>query len=308
MDEASNKNEFKLKLVKKMYKKDLETIVNINNIRCPVYNKSEMIAFNSLDLEQIERDKSLVVGGACIDRCQGKIENLGINFYYDILMPINFALEYPLPIGIYVDTPIEVEFRSPANSEIWLKFIDQVEFFLNNLSKKIKKTIRVIRRDKGVNILDNILSNLELNDVELKGLYDLVPSKKNLFTKELLLNFKRSICSYFPIYLSDYFDKNIVYTVVVEELSQIKAVNKAKSIAPNIFFEDYLDMPSITCKNRMHRSPTGKVGIFDNLNSINGSTNFDLFINKINMQQVFEIFKTNNFFEICKILNTMWEE
>lgn len=302
---TNDEKDFKLKLIKKMYKKDIDRIIELNNLKYPV-SSSGMTVFDCLPAQGIFGKYSLVVGGACIDRCQGKVANLGINFYYDILMPLNFALEHSLSVGIYVDTPIEVEVKSSESLMVWLKFVHHVESFLDNLSKKIGIPIKVIRRDKGVKLLDDILNNVKFTDAELKGLYDLVPSEKNVFTDDLLLNFRRSICSYLPVYLSEYFDEEIKNTIVVEALSQIKAVVKAKDIDCSVVFKDYLDMPSVTCKNRMHRSRTGKVKIFDSLDTVYKTDDFNLFLNKINMQKIFEIFGVIDFIEICNVLNTMW--
>ena len=99
-------------------------------------------------------------------------------------------------------------------------------------------------------------------DEELIGLYDMIPSSKNFFDDDSLLHFRRSICSYLPQFLSKYLHRTIQMVIPVEKFSQIKAITKARKINHDIAPNIYLDMPSITCKNRMHRSPNGKVFLF----------------------------------------------
>lgn len=297
---------FKRKLIKKLYKKDIDTIIKLNNLQWSLCDSDDLIVFKKLNLEKIKNEESLVVGGACIDRCEGEVKNLGISFYLDILMPVNFSLEQSLPVAIYVDTPVETLFSTRDESKKWLEFVKKVELFLNNLSDIIGKEIKVTRRDKGVKILDKMLTQIRFDDEKLKGLYDLVPSQKNNFTKDLLLHFRRSICSYLPEYLSSYFDENIENIVAVEELSQVKAITKAQNINSNVFFESYLDMPSTTCKNRMHRSPNGKIPIFEDIKSFNKDELFETYIKEISLDKIFEIFGTNDFYKLVKSLNKLW--
>lgn len=65
-------------------------------------------------------------------------------------------------------------------------------------------------------------------------------------------------------------------------------------------------MPSVTCKNRMHRSPTGKIKIFDDVNNIMTDKLFNQFINKISFKNIYETYKTDNFLLLIDKLKTEW--
>ena len=56
----------------------------------------------------------------------------------------------------------------------------------------------------------------------------------------------------------------------------------------------------------MHMSPSGKIPIFEDIKSFNKDELFETYINKISLDKVFEIFGTNNFYELVKSLNKLW--
>ena len=216
-------------------------------------------------------------------------------------------MQYDLPVAIYIDTPIEVFCDNEREYEKWINLAEQISAFINKLSNTLNKKIYIIRRDKGYKSLDSILEHINFKDDELKGLYDLVPSiKNNYFSSDLLLHFRRSICQYLPEYLEKYFNTEIHKIIVVEEISQLKAILKAKKINKNIIPQVYIDMPSVTCKNRMHRSPTGKIKIFDDVNNIMTDKLFNQFINKISFKNIYETYKTDNFLLLIDKLKTEW--
>lgn len=297
----------KYKLLKKMYKKSIDRIFELNNINIPISQKDDLMISKSIHVLEKSKKYTWVVGGACIDRCDGNIEELALCFYYDILMPINFAMQYDLPVAIYIDTPIEVFCDNEREYEKWINLAEQISAFINKLNNTLNKKIYIIRRDKGYKSLDSILEHINFKDDELKGLYDLVPSiKNNYFSSDLLLHFRRSICQYLPEYLEKYFNTEIHKIIVVEEISQLKAILKAKKINKNIIPQVYIDMPSVTCKNRMHRSPTGKIKIFDDVNNIMTDKLFNQFINKISFKNIYETYKTDNFLLLIDKLKTEW--
>lgn len=296
--------EFLNLIVKRMYKKNISQIISINNLNYHINNENNLILFD--ETNNVSSKNSLVVGGACIDRCDAKIENLAVNFYFDILMPINEAISRNLNCAIYVDTPIET-YTAPQEIEKWKKFVSKLNLFLEQLEKNLGVEIKVIRRDLSYPILDKILKNHNFNDDELKGLYDLVPSSKNtVFGPELLLHFKRSIMSYLPEFISEYFGKNIGEVIVCEEFSQCKAIGKARKISDKIFPKIYVDMPSISFRNRMHRSNNGKIGIFEENSKIEKKSLFSDFINKIELDCIFDRLHVNNFWSLKNTLEGMW--
>lgn len=289
---------YNTKLIKKMYKKNLEKIIALNRLEYEVKQDGSFV----LD------ENNIVVGGSCIDRCDGKIENLAINFYLDILMPINYAALTSSKCAIYIDTPIE-EINSSIEMEKWLAFAEKTEKFLKRISKCIGLNIQTIRRDKSYPLLDNLLKKYTFRDSELKGLYDLVPSSKNVeFSPSLLLHFRRSIVSYLPEFISMYYGKKIDKVIVVEELSQCKAIEKAKEISGSIIPKIYIDMPSVSCNNRMHRSENGKIGIFEKNITKFSNQLFIEFINSIKLSYIYSCFKVDNFWALKDKLEDLWHE
>lgn len=305
----NKENEFVNILIKRLYKNDATKICEINGLKYKIYDESDgYFVFYDMGNEN-KSQYSLVVGGACIDRCDGKIDNLGINFYYDILMPINYALKYNLDCAIYVDTPIEVYGKIDSERQKWINFSSEVEQFIKELSKILDINIYIIRRDIGIPIIDKILKNIDYEDGELKGLYDLIPSSKfAFFSDDLLLHFRRPIVSYLPQYLSEYLGKDIENVIVVEELSQSKAIGKAKEIDSNIYAKLYLDMPSTSCRNRMHRSENNKIKIFEEINLEAYNPLFLKFIEKIDLDEVYKIMHVDNYKSLLKRLNNVWED
>ena len=94
--------------------------------------------------------------------------------------------------------------------------------------------------------------------------------------------------------------------IPVEEFSQIKAITKARKINHDIAPNIYLDMPSITCKNRMQRSPNGKVFLFSGKIETKFDESFKKYINNIQLKWIFNSFRTNEFLVLCNKLNEMW--
>lgn len=295
-------------LVKKMYKKDLNQIVLLNNLNYDTTFRESLIVFDETS-KFSHHHKCLVVGGACIDRCDANIENLGINFYFDILMPINEAIVKNLNCAIYLDTPIE-SLTDDYEKQKWQKFIDMLEQFLKCLGERVGIEIKTIRRDLSYKIIDRILEKYKFSDTELKGLYDLVPSSKNIiFGPELLLHFRRSIISYLPEFISEYFSENFEKIIVCEELSQCKAIDKALKINNSIYPKIYVDMPSLSCRNRMHRSNNGKIGIFESTASIisrKSDPMFHEFMSRIELDAIFKSFDVDNFWLVKDELEGMW--
>lgn len=293
-------------LVKRLYKKNAQTILNINDLDYLINNENNFIIYEK-SLENNKLDTSLVVGGACIDRCEGDIRKLGYNFYYDILMPINYALKHSMNCAIFVDTPIEVFSNSQEEIKIWQDLVSKIEAFLDNLSQILNIEIKVIRRDYGYKILDEILKNEKFTDEELKGLYDLVPSLKHtIFGDDLLLHFRRSIISYLPQFLSEYLNRTIQNVIVVEELSQSKAISKAHNINSNIAAKLYVDMPSTSCHNRMHRSTNGKVRIFEKINREKVDPLFLDFIDNLDLTEIYKRLHITNYELLVKELERVW--
>lgn len=180
---------------------------------------------------------------------------------------------------------------------------------MHNLSTDLGVDIISIRRDKGVNILDGLVEKASFDDQSLKGLYDLVPSKKEAdFPDDLLLHFKRSICSYLPEYLESYTKLEIKNVIVVEELSQIKAISKAKEINDHIEPFVYVDMPSLSGKNRMHRSPHGKIPIFSDPNSFQTNELFKAFMSRTDFPKINQLLETTDFISLIKKLGGYWNE
>ncbi|HHA7503789.1 TPA: hypothetical protein ACOP43_001504 [Streptococcus pneumoniae] len=294
-------------LVKKMYKKDLNQIISLNDLNYDTSFRDNLIVFD--ETSNFSPNNSLVVGGACIDRCDAKIDNLAINFYFDILMPINEAIMKNLNCAIYVDTPIE-SCKDDCEKERWQQFVKHLEIFFEQLGKRVGIEIKIIRRDLSYKMIDKILKKHNFSDGELKGLYDLVPSAKNIvFGPELLLHFRRSIISYLPEFISEYFEENFEEIIVCEELSQCKAIGKAWRISNNIYPKIYIDMPSLSCRNRMHRSNNGKIGIFESasLNKTRKSDPlFHEFMNRIELEAIFKSFDVDNFWSLKDELEGMW--
>ncbi|MGX7107903.1 hypothetical protein [Facklamia miroungae] len=297
-------NDFSNILIKKMYKKDLTQIISLNNLDYDVSARRKLIVFD--ETIKTSQKTALVVGGGCIDRCDASIENLAINFYFDILMPINEAIVKNLNCAIYVDTPIE-SCTNNYEKERWQEFIIRLEVFFTQLAKRIGIEIKIIRRDLSYKMIDKILENHNFSDNELKGLYDLVPSSKNIvFRPELLLHFRRSIISYLPEFISQYFEENFEEIIVCEELSQCKAIGKAWNINSNIYPKIYIDMPSLSCRNRMHRSNNGKIGIFEKNWKRAVDPLFQEFVNRIELEGVFKSLNVDNFWSAKDELEGIW--
>lgn len=298
-------NNLKENLIHKMYKKNVQSILKMNNLTYTILETNDLFILS--DLQNTISERSIVVGGACIDRCEAMVDKLGINFYFDVLNPIEFALSHNIEVAIYVDTPIEVFGNDNFEESKWIKFSDNVENFLNRLGNRLGLNIKVIRREKGAKILDKLIEKNNFVDESLKGLYDMVPSRKELhFSEELLLHFRRSICSYLPEYLSNYIETKIDNVFVVEEFSQTKAISRAKLIDDSVFLNIYVDMPSVSGKNRMHRSPSGQIPIFSSFNYENATSLFNSFIDEINFIEVYKRLDVSNFRELIQKLNLLW--
>ncbi|EGM50386.1 hypothetical protein LRU_02068 [Ligilactobacillus ruminis SPM0211] len=297
---------FTNRLVKKMYKKNVEKIISLNNLTYSFQPQRDLVVFDETSYSKTKN--KIVVGGACIDQSDADIKNLAINFYLDVLMPINYAAINNIKCAIYVDTPVE-SCTSDFEIEKWKKFVDKLVLFLDKIAKKVGVEIKIIRRDKSYHLIDKLLENYSFTDEELKGLYDLVPSSKSIFFgPELLLHFRRSIVSYLPEFISLYFDEKIDDVIVCEELSQCKAIGKAKKISSNIYPRIYVDMPSLSCRNRMHRSNNGKLGIFESNLKIDSDPLFQQFIGKINLKSIFDAFDVENFWDLKNELKELWYE
>jgi len=293
-------------LIHKMYKKDIQEILRINQLPYNIVDNNDLFIIK--EDKPISND-ALTVGGACIDRCDAQVSKLAMNFYFDILNPIEFAISKGTKVAIYVDTPIEVFGSDPNNFQKWIKLSNAIESFLNKLSELLDIKINIIRREKGIDILDNLVLTSNFDNNQLKGLYDMVPSQKNAyFSNELLLHFRRSICSYLPEYLSQYLSTQVEEVIVVEEFSQTKAIYKAQKINKLISSNVYIDLPSLSGKNRMHRSSHGKVSIFSSIDSYPQSDMFKEFINKIEFPNIYSRFGVNDFESLARKMEGLWDE
>lgn len=70
-------------------------------------------------------------------------------------------------------------------------------------------------------------------------------------------------------------------------------------------------MPSLSCRNRMHRSSNGKIGIFESasLNKTRKSDPlFHEFMNRIELEAIFKSFDVDNFWLVKDELEGMWYE
>lgn len=304
-------NDYKMKndLVHKMYKKNINNIFELNNLPYNISKGNSQFLLNEVK-NYTKSNKDIVVGGACIDRCEGDIAKLGINFYFDVLSPINFAMENGLGVSIYVDTPVEVFGKTKKDLELWVSLSDRVENFINKLADVLNYKVNIIRRENGISILNELVQNINLSDQEIKGLYDLVPSKKNIyFSNDLLLHFKRSIASYLPNFISQYLGRDISHVIVVEEFSQIKAITKATQINSNVVPNVYVDMPSKSGKSRMHRSPHGKIPIFSKniINEVLQSPSLQVFLNNNELNVIYQKFNVTSFEELVIKLAGLWD-
>lgn len=68
----------------------------------------------------------------------------------------------------------------------------------------------------------------------------------------------------------------------------------------------YVDMPSISGKNRMHRSANGAITIFDNMENYEDTEVFQYW-KVLNMDALYEKFDANSFVDLIKEWNMLWE-
>lgn len=124
---AYGSGNFKKELVHKMYKKNLNQILNLNNLDLEYSDTEDLFVLKTSPTT--ENIFSIAVGGACIDRCDALVRKLGINFYFDILNPIEYAIKNDTKVAIYVDTPIEVYGQEKNVRKRWINFADKIDLF-----------------------------------------------------------------------------------------------------------------------------------------------------------------------------------
>lgn len=300
----------KNKMIKKMFKKNIIDIKEINDLDYKVDYLPNLFVFKNNYIKTQYNKNSVVVGGPCIDRCEADINNLGINFYLDVLMPMNYALVNNLDCVIYLDTPIE-EYKMDSNIDVlnrWIKTADIIEKFILDLGKHLKvQHVQVIRREKVYKELDKLIKKFPLEDNKLQNLYNLVPSQSYNSEAQLILHYKRVIMAYQPCYISNLLEKEIDRVIVIEGLSQCKAVYQAKLLNKDIIPQFYIDMPSISGNNRMHRSSNGIIKVFENIRDIKRSESFIWYSNQINLPAIYKSLEVNNFIDLVEELKGYWE-
>ena len=68
----------------------------------------------------------------------------------------------------------------------------------------------------------------------------------------------------------------------------------------------YVDMPSISGKNRMHRSLNGAITIFENMEDYE-DTEVSQYWKVLNMEALYEKFDVDSFVYLIKEWNMLWE-
>lgn len=300
----------KCKVIKKMFKKNILSIKEVNNLDYSINYLPDLYVFKDDLSNRVFNEQTVVIGGPCIDRCEAQVANLGLNFYLDILMPLNYAASKNLRCLIYLDTPIE-EQNMVSDVDIlnkWMKLADEIEEFILNVSKTIGvKDITVIRREKVYKELDELLQEYNINNDNIKDLYNLCPSVvTNLLDEQLALHYKRVITAYQPQFINNHTNRTSNQVIVVEALSQGKAIFQAKRIDKNIIPQLYIDMPSISGNNRMHRSSNGIITLFEDINRDDLPDNFIAYMDQINLSSIYSTYGVDNFIDLCKYLKGVW--
>ncbi len=291
------------KMVKKMYKKGICEIAELNLLPYKTDYIDDKIVFNNVPVN-IDEMNCLVVGGPCIDRCDGVIEKLTLDFYFDLAMVINKAITYNKPCAIYIDTPIE-QFSDKKSKEKWIFAVDKIEKFIENLSPNCIVELSLIRREDSMIMLDELLSKQEV--VIGQSMYNLIPSAEECELEEWLVkHYRRVVMEYHRTFLNKYLNSSYENVIVIEGLSQCKAVNYAMKTDDSIRGQFYIDMPSVSGKNRMHRSIDGAITIFENLEKYEDTDVFKYW-EILNMDALYENFGVHSFVNLIKEWNKLWE-
>ncbi|SHK64120.1 hypothetical protein [Tepidibacter formicigenes] len=172
------------------------------------------------------------------------------------------------------------------------------------------KTVKVIRRDKQFSKLDELMKKYDIRKEEVLNLYNLLASKSKFEIEDwLLLNFRRVITAYQPEFINQFLEDREINTLyVVESLSQNKAIKQAMNIDSRVTPKIYIDMPSKSGKNRMHRSENGAIYIFDDVRNETYNKEFVQYIEQINFEHFFKKFEVNNFMDLVIALREGWSE
>lgn len=291
------------KLIKKMYKKGICEIAEFNQLSYKIDYIDEKTVFNDIPANVGDMN-CIIVGGPCIDRCGGKIENLTLDFYFDLAMTINKVITYNKPCAVYIDTPIE-QFSDDEATKKWICAVDKIEKFIMKISHQCGLEISIIRREYSMTMLDELLS--EKNVAICRSMYNLIPSTEESELEAWLeKHYRRVVMEYHKDFLNKYLNSSYENIIVIEGLSQCKAVNNAKKTDDSIMAQFYVDMPSISGKNRMHRSLNGAITIFENMEDYE-DTEVSQYWKVLNMDALYEKFDVDSFVYLIKEWNMLWE-
>ena len=292
------------KVVKRMYKKGISEIRDINNLPYKIDCYDDKFVFCDIPVSIAEKN-TLIVGGPCIDRCDGDFRHLTLDFYLDISMVINMALNLKKECAIYIDTPIE-EYSSEADKKKWVLLANKIAILIKKIAQKCGLDIYLVRREETNDLLDRFID--EHGVVVDNAMYNMVPSGVECTQEEWLKkHYMRVVAEYHREFLNCYLEKSYDDILVVEGLSQCKAVNCAKQTDKSIIGAFYIDMPSVSGKNRMHRSDRGAITILDDLDKyIDEGAEVANYWKILELKSLYEKFNVSSFVELVKEWNKLW--
>lgn len=317
-------------IIKKMYKKSAVKIREELGLRFPKkirmwkeYEEGKI--FGSDDIEKTQHP--IIVGGPCLDHCNGYIEQLRINTIVDIVWPMCMAKRLQSECCIYLVVPNEEAEGMKKIQELkrWETIADCLEKTILNIGNLLKlKDLYIYRTDREA--VDRVskkwcstLENFCNTSDALKGMYNLGSGTEegNSIDPFLLENYEKNLVCYFPALLNELLNANYDGVIAVEHVHQGKAIKKAvelyKEISDTnttIFHLAYLNSPSLTCKSRMARSASGYICISENGREMEEKLEKGVMISRTYWENCMPIeiraaFNLDNDIDIIKTLSTL---
>ncbi len=207
-----------------------------------------------------------IVGGVCVDHCEGVLERLSVSIYPDIVVPLRLGAA--LNRRVILILPIaEAVLASPRRGLAWQGVGDRVEALVAHLAATYQHPrVDVVRTDR-VRIDRRIAAAVDqyrphLDSMQLRGLFAVASSGAGgrSTTAARVKTFHRTLVGYLPSVLSELTCEKCDDILVVENAQQLRAVAAARNLrnsgglAGTLGHLVYPPAPSMSGRSRMSRA------------------------------------------------------
>lgn len=248
------------------------------------YTQSGLAFAVNRGFEIIDRSDVIVVGGGCLGYCEGQIERLGFEVVADIMYPFCLARWLQTDCLLYLNVTEEVMVsKGRVPESFWTQLGDILQRFARRLAQILEiERLHVLRTDiPKVNLAIEeavVLWSTHLEANSIDTLYAIDSSGRSSRRDNTRISqYRRNLVSYLPSVIRTGIGVPSTHIVAAENIHQVKAINKARSILSSEIPSSVdrlnhvvcVSPPSITGSKRMSMaSSKSAIYILDELDEV----------------------------------------